>query len=149
MKISAAQCRAARGLTNITQGNLAARSGVSVRTIAHFEKSERTPIPANLTAIRAALEAAGVVFVDENGHGPGVRLRKEIKLTSKTILAYLGQRGGAASRADLEKAFSIEADHLVPVLKTLIEGAYLQHIQNDEYGGDGFKLLERGKAELR
>ena len=28
------------------------------------------------TAIRAARESAGVIFVDENGEGPGVRLRK-------------------------------------------------------------------------
>jgi hypothetical protein len=28
------------------------------------------------TAIRAAFEAAGVIFVEENGEGPGVRLRK-------------------------------------------------------------------------
>ena len=27
-------------------------------------------------AIRGALEAAGVEFIDENGGGPGVRLRK-------------------------------------------------------------------------
>jgi hypothetical protein len=27
-------------------------------------------------AVRRALEAAGVVFIDENGDGPGVRLRK-------------------------------------------------------------------------
>lgn len=26
--------------------------------------------------IRSSLEAAGVIFVDENGEGPGVRLRK-------------------------------------------------------------------------
>ena len=31
------------------------------------------------TAIRAALESAGVIFVDENGEGPGVRLRKASK----------------------------------------------------------------------
>jgi hypothetical protein len=30
----------------------------------------------SIDAMRAALEAAGVIFVDENGHGPGVRLRK-------------------------------------------------------------------------
>jgi hypothetical protein len=28
------------------------------------------------TVVRAALEPAGVIFVDENGDGPGVRLRK-------------------------------------------------------------------------
>jgi hypothetical protein len=31
---------------------------------------------ANNLAVRSALEAAGVVFIDENGGGPGVRLRK-------------------------------------------------------------------------
>jgi hypothetical protein len=30
----------------------------------------------NVAAIRAALESAGVIFVEENGEGPGVRLRK-------------------------------------------------------------------------
>jgi hypothetical protein len=31
---------------------------------------------ANELAIKRALEAAGVEFIDENGGGPGVRLRK-------------------------------------------------------------------------
>jgi hypothetical protein len=30
----------------------------------------------NVAAVRAALESAGVIFVEENGEGPGVRLRK-------------------------------------------------------------------------
>ena len=30
----------------------------------------------NIAAIRAALEVAGVLIIDENGEGPGVRLRK-------------------------------------------------------------------------
>lgn len=33
-------------------------------------------LPNNLAAIRAALEAAGVEFIAENGGGAGVRLRK-------------------------------------------------------------------------
>lgn len=33
--------------------------------------------PRTLAAIRGALEAAGVIFIDENGEGPGVRLRKD------------------------------------------------------------------------
>jgi hypothetical protein len=32
---------------------------------------------ANAASVRAALESAGVIFVEENGEGPGVRLRKE------------------------------------------------------------------------
>ncbi len=37
-----------------------------------------SPYPAEraIAAIRAALEAAGVVFLAENGNGPGVALRK-------------------------------------------------------------------------
>ena len=32
--------------------------------------------PWPVAAVRAALKSAGVIFVDENGGGPGVRLRK-------------------------------------------------------------------------
>jgi len=76
MGISPAQCRAARGLAGMTQKGLADASGVSLRTITHFEKGEREPIPANAKALRSALEAAGVQFIPENGGGPGVRLKK-------------------------------------------------------------------------
>jgi hypothetical protein len=34
---------------------------------------------ANNLAIRRALESAGVEFIDENGGGPGVRLRKPLQ----------------------------------------------------------------------
>jgi len=36
---------------------------------------------ANDLAVRRALEAAGVEFIDENGGGPGVRLRKHQRST--------------------------------------------------------------------
>ena len=58
----------------MTQAQLADASNVSLRSIIHFEKGERTPVPNNLAAIREALEAEGVEFIDENGGGPGVRL---------------------------------------------------------------------------
>jgi hypothetical protein len=44
--------------------------------IAGFESCKRKPSLANRTGLRRALEAAGVIFVEENGEGPGVRLRK-------------------------------------------------------------------------
>ena len=59
------------------QSVLARRAVVSRDTIVDFENGSRTPIASNLAAIRAALEAAGVIFIDENGEGPGVRLRKK------------------------------------------------------------------------
>jgi len=59
-----------------TQPQLAEASGTSLSTIVYFERGKRVPILNNLAAIRAALEKAGVVFVEENGEGPGVRLKK-------------------------------------------------------------------------
>lgn len=76
MTITAAQCRAARGLVEMDQAALAKASNVSRNTIVSFEKGPRTPNANNLLAIRAALESAGVEFIAENGGGPGVRLRK-------------------------------------------------------------------------
>ncbi len=39
-------------------------------------ENETSMTSANDLAVRRALEAAGVEFIDENGGGPGVRLRK-------------------------------------------------------------------------
>ncbi|RCS25254.1 XRE family transcriptional regulator [Phyllobacterium salinisoli] len=71
------QCRAARALLDLTQPELAERAAVSPSTLRDFESGKRAPIANNLAAIRAALEQAGVIFIEENGQGPGVRLRKE------------------------------------------------------------------------
>ena len=71
-----AQCRAARALLGISQDDLALRAKVAKRTIASFEGGNHQLAPRTLDAIRAALEAAGVVFLPENGNGPGVALRK-------------------------------------------------------------------------
>ena len=49
---------------------------VPLRIIAGFENGSLTPSTSNLAAIRTALEDAGVIFIDENDEGPGVRLRK-------------------------------------------------------------------------
>ncbi|MCW3780276.1 helix-turn-helix domain-containing protein [Defluviimonas salinarum] len=70
------QCRAARALVSMSQDQLADASGVAKRTIASFEMEQRRPYERTLDAIRAALEAAGVEFIPENGGGAGVRLRK-------------------------------------------------------------------------
>ena len=49
--------------------------GRRVRRVEVLE-SEIPVTSANEAAIRTALENAGVEFIDENGSGPGVRLRK-------------------------------------------------------------------------
>ncbi|RJE85459.1 helix-turn-helix domain-containing protein [Paracoccus onubensis] len=70
------QCRAARAIIGISQDELAARSEVAKATIAAFELGQRQPYARTLAAIRTTLEFAGVIFIEENGDGPGVRLKK-------------------------------------------------------------------------
>jgi DNA-binding XRE family transcriptional regulator len=70
------QCRAARALVQMSQVKLAEIAGLAKQTVIDFERGARNPHKSNLEAIRAALEAAGVVFIDRNGGGPGVRLRQ-------------------------------------------------------------------------
>jgi transcriptional regulator with XRE-family HTH domain len=77
MGISSAQLRAARALLRWSALDLAEASKVSVSTIRRVETIEGAiPVTAaNGAALRAALESAGVEFIDENG----VRLRKPPK----------------------------------------------------------------------
>jgi transcriptional regulator with XRE-family HTH domain len=73
--LKAEQCRAGRALVEMSRETLAANAGVGVRTISDFETGRREPIRATQGAIRAALEAAGVELIPENGRGAGVRLK--------------------------------------------------------------------------
>ena len=70
------QCRAARALLNLEQFDVADRAGIARATLIDFEKGQRTPRQGTVTAIRRALEGAGVEFIPENGGGAGVRLKK-------------------------------------------------------------------------
>ena len=71
-----AQCRAARGWLNLSQTELAAAAGTAVSTVKDFEGERRKPIANNLMAIRAALEAQGVVFVDDEA-ALGIAVKKQ------------------------------------------------------------------------
>jgi hypothetical protein len=69
------QVRVGRGLVNWSARQLAEAARLGLSTIQRFEGGG-TVTAANLEAIRAALEAAGVEFIPENGGGAGVRLKK-------------------------------------------------------------------------
>jgi transcriptional regulator with XRE-family HTH domain len=73
------QIRAARALSRMEQAQLAGAASLSVETVKRLEKMKGAIAATTGTeaAIRRAFEAAGVIFIDENGEGPGVRLRKE------------------------------------------------------------------------
>ena len=68
------QCRAARGLLDMSQSLLAEAAGSSLSTVVGYERQRRRVSDELIAAMKAALEAAGVQFT--NGKRPGVRMRK-------------------------------------------------------------------------
>jgi transcriptional regulator with XRE-family HTH domain len=76
--LSSSQIRAARALLRWSANDLARASSLGLNTIKRAELAEdKTSLTvANDLAVRRALEAAGVEFIDESGGGPGVRLRQ-------------------------------------------------------------------------
>ena len=71
------QCRAARALLGMTQPALADAAGLGLSTVVDHEKERRAVASASIAAMRAALEAAGVQFLEpgEVAGGQGVVLR--------------------------------------------------------------------------
>ncbi len=81
MLVTAAQIRAARGLLNWNQQELAAACGLSLSSIRRMEGPDGTGqrAAANVEAVRLALEGAGVIFQAAGATptgGPGVRLKE-------------------------------------------------------------------------
>jgi transcriptional regulator with XRE-family HTH domain len=81
--VTAAQCRAARGLLDWSQQELADRAGLGIVTIRQIEADITDPRRATLVVLKQAFERAGIEFIDENGGGAGVRIRKR-KRTKKS-----------------------------------------------------------------
>lgn len=102
MSITSEQSRAARALLNWSQGKLAECAGVGPATLAEFESNKRTLISNDLAAIRTALEAAGVAFLDAGAvsPGPGVSL--------------LGRN---------ERSFDVDEDQIVQYRENLVNDA--------------------------
>ena len=81
--VTPAQCRAARGLLDWSQQVLANEAGVGIVTINQLEAGTSQPRRATLEVVRRAFERAGIEFINENGGGPGVRLRKPQQLRAR------------------------------------------------------------------
>ena len=75
--ITSEQLKAARALVSWSQTQLAQRAEMSLPTVKRVEagKGPRVSQEARLR-LQRTLESGGVEFIDENGGGPGVRLRK-------------------------------------------------------------------------
>jgi DNA-binding XRE family transcriptional regulator len=77
-----AQIRAARALLGWSQGDLSKASNVGTATVYRLEKAKSTATGyvSTLARIQVAFEAAGVLFIDDDGSaGIGVRLAKSKK----------------------------------------------------------------------
>ena len=74
--VTPGQCRAARGLLGWNQQELAKRARVGIVTVHQLKTGLSQPRRATLDVIKRAFESGGIEFIDENGGGPGVRLRK-------------------------------------------------------------------------
>ena len=71
-----AQSRAASALLEMNQADLAQSAGLGLSTVVDFERERRQVSDDAVRAIRAAFDRVGIMFIEENGGGEGVRLKK-------------------------------------------------------------------------
>ncbi len=83
--MTSAQVRMARAALNWTVRDLAAATGLHRNTITNIEVGRYAGDPATLNLIKAIFIREGVQFIDENGGGAGVRLRKPVKEKSRKL----------------------------------------------------------------
>lgn len=70
------QCRMARAALGWTTQDLARQADVGLNTVNRFEKGQDARV-SSVEKMRLVLDRAGIIFIDENGEGPGVRMRKQ------------------------------------------------------------------------
>lgn len=70
------QCRMARSALGLKIAELATLAKMSTNTIVRFESGKELK-QSTIDDLRAVLEEAGIIFISENGEGPGVRLKKQ------------------------------------------------------------------------
>ncbi|MFC4166236.1 helix-turn-helix domain-containing protein [Teichococcus aestuarii] len=102
--ITPAQVRAARALLGWSRDHLASVCGVTVRTLDRLEAGRHASSRRTAVSVRTALEAAGVVFIPQNGGGPGVRLRDATSPTPTTAPPSFAATIGAALEKLPERA---------------------------------------------
>ena len=73
------QSKMARAALGWSVRDLAREASVGVNTVVRFEAGQVQPIAATLAAIQRAFEAAGIIFIEQDDGGPGVRLATPIQ----------------------------------------------------------------------
>jgi transcriptional regulator with XRE-family HTH domain len=78
------QIKMARAAVGWGVRELAKKARVTANTVARIENGADAK-QSTIDRLQQALEAAGVEFIDENGGGLGVRLRKRHRLESRLL----------------------------------------------------------------
>ncbi|KQV33332.1 MULTISPECIES: hypothetical protein [unclassified Rhizobium] len=97
--ITGAQCRAARALSELSLETLARLAKIDADVIDAFESKLSEPDAETISLLETTLEAAGVVFLPENGAGAGVRLKFNRSETRR--IAILEGEGGIVGNDDV------------------------------------------------
>jgi transcriptional regulator with XRE-family HTH domain len=100
--LTPAQIRMARAALRIGVRELAEMASVAAMTLSRIETGLSSGTGTTLGRIERALTTAGVVFIAENGGGPGVRLKKGHKATE--TIAGERPRGTAKTTARAAKS---------------------------------------------
>jgi transcriptional regulator with XRE-family HTH domain len=82
--MKAIQLRMARAAVGWGVRDLAKKAGITANTVTRIENGADAK-QSTMDALQRALEAAGIEFIDENGGGAGVRLRKPTAKKSKPL----------------------------------------------------------------
>ncbi len=126
MAITTAQIRAARGLLNWNQTDLADRTGISATSIGSIENGQTSPRASTLATIRKAFETDGVEFIGSEG----------VRLRTGEVRTFHGQDG-----------FVEFFDHVYNSVKHGNEEIYACNVQEKKFikwaGDSAKKHMER------
>ena len=91
--IYAAKIRAARGLLNWSQGELAERSGVSKQSVTRIENGTMDPRFSTMTALYQAIRSAGVEMGEDSSGTVMIAMSREKLLppSASTLLGKLSE----------------------------------------------------------
>jgi len=100
MTITAAQCRAARALTDVSREILSDAAGIEEKVIRAFEKKLSEPDANVVARLRDKLEAFGAVFLPEDTHG-GIGVRLKFTRSEAKRVENLENEGGPVGDDDI------------------------------------------------
>jgi hypothetical protein len=79
MSLTPALSRAARALLDLDIAATVKKSGVPQTIIAAYENGGKILPRQDVAALQLAFEEAGIVFLEDDGNGPGLRLRLRLR----------------------------------------------------------------------